>query len=124
MPYRVDLRHAGDRAIDRLIALGALDLEPSGDGIAAILPDGVTPEQIASALGIQPVAVSPATGRDAGSVWVLRVRPFQIGRLRILPAGAQPEPDALRLIDSAAFGTGLHPTTALCLEARRPGDGD
>ena len=26
-------------------------------------------------------------------------------------------PGALRLVDAAAFGTGLHPTTALCLEA-------
>jgi len=27
------------------------------------------------------------------------------------------EPDAIRLVDASAFGTGLHPTTALCLEA-------
>ena len=27
------------------------------------------------------------------------------------------EPGAVRLIDAPAFGTGLHPTTALCLEA-------
>jgi ribosomal protein L11 methyltransferase len=26
-------------------------------------------------------------------------------------------PDTLRLVDGAAFGTGLHATTALCLEA-------
>jgi ribosomal protein L11 methyltransferase len=35
----------------------------------------------------------------------------------LLPADAAPEPGALRLIDAGAFGTGLHPTTALCLEA-------
>ena len=34
-----------------------------------------------------------------------------------MPANASAEPGALRLTDSAAFGTGLHPTTAMCLEA-------
>ena len=34
-----------------------------------------------------------------------------------MPADASAEPGDLRLIDSAAFGTGLHPTTAMCLEA-------
>jgi ribosomal protein L11 methyltransferase len=63
------------------------------------------------------VSVSPAVGRDAGSVWVLRPRPLQIGRLRIVPENADADRAALRLIDAAAFGTGLHPTTALCLEA-------
>ena len=29
----------------------------------------------------------------------------------------RPAPDTIRLIDAPAFGTGLHPTTALCLEA-------
>jgi ribosomal protein L11 methyltransferase len=50
-------------------------------------------------------------------VWVLAPRPFNIGRLRILPAGAAAKPGALRLIDAAAFGTGLHPSTVLCVEA-------
>ena len=62
-------------------------------------------------------SVSPAVGRDAGSVWVLKPRPIRIGRLRIVPAHAEAEPGALRLVDAAAFGTGLHPTTTLCLEA-------
>ena len=35
----------------------------------------------------------------------------------LAPPGAGAPPGALRLTDSAAFGTGLHPTTALCLEA-------
>ena len=49
-------------------------------------------------------------------MWVLRQRPFTIGRLRLVPASHTPAPDTIRLIDAAAFGTGLHPTTALCLE--------
>ena len=119
MPYRADLHNVADDALDRLVELGAIDAELSDDGgIAVLMPDGVAPEQVAGALGVDvdDVSVSPAAGRDAGSVWVLRPRPIHIGRLRIVPADTEAEPDALRLVDAAAFGTGLHPTTALCLE--------
>jgi ribosomal protein L11 methyltransferase len=118
VPYRVDLRNVGDRAFDRLVELGAIDAEVTHDGrIAALMPDSVGPEQVASALGVDEVSVSPATGRDDGSVWVLSPRAIRIGRLRIVPAWTETGPDVLRLVDAAAFGTGLHPTTALCLEA-------
>jgi ribosomal protein L11 methyltransferase len=118
VPYRVDLRNAGADALDRLVELGALDAEFSHDGIiAALMPDGVAPEQVASALGVRDISFCPAVGRDAGSVWVLNPRPIRIGRLRIVPADSGAESGALRLIDAAAFGTGLHATTALCLEA-------
>ena len=118
MPYRVDVTRAGDDALDCLVALGALDVEPSPDGgIAALMPDSVAPERVALALGVADLSVSPAVGRDAGSVWTLSPRPTRIGRLRIVPAHAGVEPGALRLTDSAAFGTGLHPTTVMCLEA-------
>jgi ribosomal protein L11 methyltransferase len=106
VPYRVDLRTAGAGALDRLIDLGALDIEPlAGSGVAALMPDDVPPSHVARALGVDTVPVSAAVGRDADSVWVLRPRPLQVG------------PAVLDLIDSGAFGTGLHPTTALCLEA-------
>jgi ribosomal protein L11 methyltransferase len=118
VPYRVDIVHAGDAVLDRLVELGALDVERSpGGGIAALMPDGVAPEHLARALGVNDVSISPAVGRDAGSVWILSPRPTRVGRLRIVPAYAGAEPGVLRLIDSAAFGTGLHPTTAMCLEA-------
>lgn len=119
MPYRVDLRKVGDGALDRLVELGALDVERSGQGgMAALMPDNVAPEQVSVALGIdaEDISVTPAVGRDAGSIWVLSPRPISIGRLRIVPAHTE-APDALKLLDGAAFGTGLHPTTALCLEA-------
>jgi ribosomal protein L11 methyltransferase len=118
VPYRIDLRNVGDDALDRLVELGAIDAEVSHEGaIAALMPDGVAPEQVASALGVDDISVSPATGRDAGSVWVLSPRPIRVGRLQIVPAHVEAEPGVLRLLDAAAFGTGLHPTTALCLEA-------
>ena len=118
MPYRVDIRNIGPEALDRLVALGALDVESFADrGLAALMPDRVEPAQVARALGVDDVTVSPALGRDADSVWVLSPRPIRIGPLRIIPAAAVPEPGALRLVDAAAFGTGLHPTTALCVEA-------
>jgi ribosomal protein L11 methyltransferase len=108
VPYRIDITRGGDAALDRLVELGALDVERSpGGGIAALMPDGVAPEQVALALGVADLSISPAVGRDAGSVWTLGPRSTRIGRLRIVPAET----------DSAAFGTGLHPTTAMCLEA-------
>lgn len=121
MPYRIDVggldRIAGDEALDRLIDCGALDVERLADGrIAGLMPDGVTPQQVANALGAADVSVSPAIGRDADSVWVLRPRPVHIGRLHLVPSHLELEPGALKMIDTAAFGTGLHATTALCLE--------
>jgi ribosomal protein L11 methyltransferase len=118
MPYRVDVHDAGDDAWDRLIELGAIDIDVSRDGrVAALMPDSVRPEQVSRALGAVRVSVSAAIGRDAGSVWILAPRAVRVGRLRIVPADVEAEPGALRLIDAPAFGTGLHPTTALCLEA-------
>ena len=105
MPYRLDVRKTAENAADRLIDLGALDVESFPGGVTALMPDRVTPGEVATALGADTLTVSPAAGRDADSVWVLRPRPIQIGA------------HTLRLADGGAFGTGLHPTTALCLDA-------
>ncbi len=116
MPYRVDFLADVNHALDRLVELGALDVDASAGTITALMPDSVQPEELASALGVADLSVSPAIGRDAQSVWVLRPRAIRIGRIHIAPAGSHP-PGGLQLIDSQAFGTGLHATTALCLEA-------
>jgi ribosomal protein L11 methyltransferase len=118
----VDIPRSGDlapgNALERLIDMGALDADIStSGGIAAIMPDHVTPAQVAGALGGVDVTLSAAIARDAGSVWVLKPRAFRVGRLQFLPADADPGPGVIRLVDSSAFGTGMHPTTALCLEA-------
>lgn len=118
MPYRIDTRDVPDDALDRLIELGVLDVDLSDDGaLAALMPDGVSPEQVAAALGVASVLVSPAAGRDAGSVWVLKPHEILVAGLRIAPASEPGGPGTLRLLDATAFGTGLHPTTALCLES-------
>jgi ribosomal protein L11 methyltransferase len=104
VPYRIDLRDAGDAAFDRLVDLGALDVEAVDGGLAAVMPDRVALGQVALALGVDDLTISPAIGRDADSVWTLNPRPIRVGSR------------TLRLADAPVFGTGQHPTTALCLE--------
>jgi len=117
VPYRVDIPCPPADALDRLVQLGALDIEPVGDGLAALVPDGVTPAAVAGALSVAGVTVSAAVARDNGSVWLLSPRAARIGSIQIAPPDAAPSPNVLRLSDSTAFGTGHHPTTALCIEA-------
>jgi len=105
MPYRIDIPSAPDDAFDKLVQLGALDIEQIHGGLAAIIPDAVTPETVAGALRVPGVTVSPAVARDDGSVWLLIPRAIRIGGIPLL------------LADSSAFGTGHHPTTSLCIEA-------
>lgn len=119
MPYRIDFASADEAALLRLLDLGALDADLRADGHgAAILPDGVAPAEVAQALRACPFTASAATGRDADSVWTLGPRVVRLGRLRLVPSAATdppPERGDIRLIDAPAFGTGLHPTTALCV---------
>jgi len=104
VPYRIDLHGAGGAALDRLVELGALDIEMDGTDLAVLMPDGVAPDEVARLLAIADFTVSAAAGRDDGSVWTLTLPPLRVGSA------------ALSLVDAPAFGTGLHPTTALCLE--------
>jgi ribosomal protein L11 methyltransferase len=63
------------------------------------------------------MTVSPAVARDNGSVWLVSPRTVRIGSVLIVPPEVAAPLNALRLTDSTAFGTGHHPTTALCVEA-------
>ncbi len=117
MPYRIDIRCPPADALDVLVELGALDVEQVQDGIAAIIPDGVKQDTVAGALGSGSVTVSDAVARDNGSVWLVSPRAVRVGSFSVVSPEAIATPRALRLVDSHAFGTGHHPTTALCVEA-------
>jgi ribosomal protein L11 methyltransferase len=116
MPHRVDFIRPPHDAFDRLVQLGALDIELIDDGLAAILPDSVTLDAVTDSLRGVRVTASTAVGRDNDSVWLLRPRAVRIGSVQIAPPEIASS-HALRLTDSNAFGTGHHPTTALCVEA-------
>lgn len=121
MPYRIDIERIDESGLLRLLDLGALDIESSdeGRGAAALMPDAVSPQEVTQALGGARLSVSAAAGRDADSVWMLSPQPVRLGRLRLVPAtrtDAVPASGDLRMLDTAAFGTGRHPTTALCVE--------
>lgn len=117
MPYRIDIPCPPSDAVDLLVELGALDIESLNGGIAAIMPDGVTHETITTALRLSRVSVSDAIARDDNSVWMLSPRAVRIGNILITSHEGVTASEALRLTDSDAFGTGHHPTTALCVEA-------
>ncbi len=86
--------------------------------------------------GIDPGAVRVTTRRVASrrwaTAWRAHVRPVRVGRLYVRPSwipGPNPAGTAAVAIDPGmAFGTGMHPSTRLCLRAlqtvlpvRRPG---
>jgi ribosomal protein L11 methyltransferase len=57
---------------------------------------------------------------DWATHWKRHFSPMRFGLLWVVPTWLPPPEDAeavLRIDPSSAFGTGLHPTTALCLEA-------
>jgi ribosomal protein L11 methyltransferase len=118
VPYRIDLSRPPGDALDRLVQLGALDVDGiDGGGLAAILPDAVAVDAAARILGVAELEVSPAVGRDDESVWMLHPRAVRVGGVLLSPPGAPALAGALRLTNPQAFGSGLHPTTVLCLEA-------
>ncbi len=95
----------------RLTALfaGSEELSP--------LVDEIPPELCTQA----PTVAVPVPDRDWTRVWEDQFHPLQIGeRLWICPSWTPPpDPDAINILldPGLAFGTGAHPTTAMCLRA-------
>lgn len=95
--------------------------------IEALLPDEIEAEQALLALTAAQVITSPADAhfetvpeQDWERAWMERFEPMRFGRsIWICPSHVEPDPDwgvVVRLDPGLAFGTGTHPTTALCLE--------
>lgn len=106
----------GETPLWSLIVLSALfeaDVDRSGllHVLGELLPD-LDPTQI---------TFREVADQDWTRVWMDQFKPMRFGkRLWIYPWNTEPaaEPDAVvvRLDPGLAFGTGTHPTTALCLE--------
>ena len=77
---------------------------------------------VAAACGQQPVDSAPLEDQDWSHTWRRDLSPQRFGRLLVAPSQSGAElagsvPDAVvRLDPGLAFGSGAHPTTALCLE--------
>ena len=75
----------------------------------------------AAGLGARVAGIQPVAERDWTRAWMERYEPMRFGpRLVICPSHLKPPADAgahvIRLDPGLAFGSGTHPTTALCLE--------
>ncbi len=106
----------GETPLWPTIALSALFEEATDRaGIVHVLLDaeaGIAPEQI---------TFREVADADWTRAWMDRYQPMRFGsRLWIYPSTIEPPEDAdaviVRLDPGLAFGTGTHPTTALCLE--------
>lgn len=96
----------------RVTGLFAADTEP-----------GLVGHQLQQHLGLArppQLHTNPLEDRDWSRAWMDSFAPMQFGqRLWVVPEGyTPPAPEAvnLRLDPGLAFGTGTHPTTALCLQ--------
>ena len=76
------------------------------------------PRHLVATSGAQPI---PVADREWTRVWEDQFHPMQLGqRLWICPSWtAPPDPAAVNIVldPGLAFGTGTHPTTAMCLRA-------
>ncbi|HKZ10676.1 MAG TPA: 50S ribosomal protein L11 methyltransferase [Rhodanobacteraceae bacterium] len=99
-----------------LTLLALFEADRDRRGIVHVLQDAL-PELAPDALAFREVA-----DQDWERAWMDRYRPMQFGRrLWIYPWNIEPPDDRdaskiIRLDPGLAFGTGTHPTTALCLE--------
>jgi ribosomal protein L11 methyltransferase len=86
-------------------------------------------DEVVSALraeGLEPIEVRTHAYEDVdwATQWRTHFKPLRVGRLDVLPSWCAAPDDAgalLWLDPSTAFGTGLHPTTRLCLERMQAG---
>ncbi|MXY54304.1 MAG: 50S ribosomal protein L11 methyltransferase [Gammaproteobacteria bacterium] len=125
---------------ERLMELGALAATITGDEGEVVEPGpdetplwsratveglfaaDVDVAAVAAACGQPPVDSAPLEDQDWSDTWRRDLAPLRFGRLVVAPSRSPAQlpgsvPDAVvRLDPGLAFGSGTHPTTALCLE--------
>lgn len=95
--------------------------------VEALLPDDLPDREVLLALSAGRIISSPAevefdhlSERDWVRAWMDRFQPMRFGEsIWICPSHIEPKAEwgvVVRLDPGLAFGTGTHPTTALCLE--------
>lgn len=96
--------------VTALLDLGTEEIEPFLDSVALAF----APERLPTC------ALSPLEDRDWTRTWMDRLVPMRFGeKLWVHPSWiAPPDPEGINIMldPGMAFGTGTHPTTALCLE--------
>ncbi|HET9594931.1 MAG TPA: 50S ribosomal protein L11 methyltransferase [Anaeromyxobacteraceae bacterium] len=99
---------------------GAPRPPPGRAHVVAFFASRPAAEDAAAALGLAG-AVAEVPEEDWSEGWKRDLAPFTVGRIFIRPswvaAGAPPGAVEVVLDPGMAFGTGTHPTTALCLAA-------
>jgi ribosomal protein L11 methyltransferase len=126
---------AAEQAVALLFEAGASGVEERDDSVApmpgsrrppvgrallvAFFPDRASAERVARELpGAEVAEVAP---QDWGEAWKKGLGAFAVGRVFVRPSwidAPAPAGSAEVVLDPGmAFGTGTHPTTALCLEA-------
>jgi|SRR6056297_1463159 len=95
--------------------------------LEALIPEGLSTERVSAALAGQRLLDAGGQAefdevpeRDWVRAWMDRYEPMRFGEsIWVCPSHREPDPDwpvVVRLDPGLAFGTGTHPTTALCLE--------
>lgn len=95
------------------IVEGLFEADADRSTVAGVLADAGLDETAASLQFVE------LAGRDWERAWMDQFKPMRFGRnLWICPSHLEPNPDwplVIRLDPGLAFGSGTHPTTALCL---------
>ncbi len=113
---------AGAEVRDSTVAAmpGAIAPPPGRAHVVAFFVDRAEGEAAVARLGLDATVVE-IPDRDWGEAWKPGLAPFLVGRVFIRPSWttAAPPPGTVEVVldPGMAFGTGTHPTTALCLAA-------
>lgn len=123
MPVAVEISTPDDQALARAEAFAALHRNAAVAWLEAPMACVVrldeAPESLDALAGLE-VRVHPLDALDYEEAWSAALRPHAVGPLWIVPPRASAPPGADPVVTLAetgvAFGSGLHPTTRMCLE--------